>query len=66
MFCLTISIKRTNLIVQVSLVHPQITVNTQNLDVLGEFAYLGSTNHLSLQKEYEQFKYINTTKKVIV
>ena len=52
-FGLTVSIKKTNIMVQGVPVHPEITVNDQVLDVVDEFPYLGSTisSDLSLNKE---------------
>ena len=52
-FGLTISIKKTNILVQGDSAIPQITVNGQVLEIVDEFTYLGSTitSDLSLSKE---------------
>ena len=55
-FGLTISLKKTNILVQGTAETPCITINNYELDVVNEFTYLGSTisNNLSLAKELDR------------
>ena len=55
-FGLTISLKKTNVLVQGTAMSPNITINDYELDVVNEFTYLGSTisDNLSLQKELDK------------
>ena len=52
-FCLTISLKKTNIMAQDTAIAPIIHIDNYNLEVVSEFTYLGSTmsSNLSLEPE---------------